>query len=43
MKPIVIAEAVDFIKRKSLGITRILTKQHHMMIDQFVEFKTRNT
>ena len=39
MKPMVYAEAVEFVKSKIKIITNMLTKEHNKMIDRYFEVK----
>lgn len=42
LKPIVMSMAVDFLKREGSNITTLLTRQHHVVIKNFLEHKRRN-
>ena len=42
LKPIYLQEAVDFVKSRSEEIVKLLTRTHHIMIKNFLDFKTRS-
>lgn len=40
IRPLIFSEAVDFVKKSSSSITKLLTKAHHGIIVTFLEFRT---
>lgn len=42
MKPICIEVAVEFLREQAAKITRTLTKAHHVLLQNFLDFKQRN-
>ena len=42
MKPIVMKEAVEFLKEQSEAITKVLTRAHQKLNKEFIDFKLRN-
>lgn len=41
MKPFVLDQACLFIREQTQVVTQMLSKQHHRVIEQFIEFKDR--
>ena len=41
MKPFVLEQACQFIREQTKTVTKMLTRTHHMMVSQFIEFKLR--
>ena len=39
MKPIIFGEAVRFVKEQSNNLTRIVTNEHHRMLNNFLAFR----
>ena len=42
MKPIVMKEALEFVKQQTDAIVKLLTKTHHNMVVNVMEFRRRN-
>ena len=42
IKPIVMNEAVEFLKEQTNALVKVLTKTHHQLIKNFLEFRARN-
>lgn len=39
MKPIVYSEAIAFLKKQAAEVSKQLTKEHHEVIDMFLDYK----
>ena len=41
LKSVILAEAVKYFKQSSLSINKLLTREHHKIVKQFIAFKER--
>ena len=41
MKPFIFDRACEFIREQTAAVTKLLTRQHHQLVDQFLAFKER--
>ena len=41
IKPFVFDQACDFLREQTKHVTKLLSRQHHHVVDQFIEFKQR--
>ena len=41
LKTVAMQEAIDFVKRQSDELVKLLTKEHHRMAKQFIHFKDK--
>ena len=42
LKPVVFEEAKEFLEKEAEHLTQSITKMHHLVINQFIKFKSRN-
>ena len=42
IKPFVLDQACVFLKDQTQAVTKLLTKQHHILVQQFIDFKARS-
>ena len=42
LKPLLLDHACDFIKEQTQNVTKLLTRQHHETVRQFLDFKERS-
>ena len=43
VKSVILAEAIKYFKSSTVSINRLLTKEHHKIVKQFMAYKERTT
>lgn len=43
MRPIVIKEALEYLKQQAEVVIKMLTKTHHRILDQMLRYRERNS